>query len=314
MDILGTALARLPLEGDPGDSGLPRPAYDASQIRYREVATRWEHDDGIFWCWMAPAGRPSYTLEMMAEMTEVQRGIRRMFAESSGGAAPFQYFVCGSRTPGIYNLGGDLGHFVAQIRRGDLEAMRRYAHVCVDGQFEYYRAFGAPIITIALVQGDALGGGFEHAMAFDIVVAERSARMGLPEVLFNLFPGMGAYSFIARRIGARETERLIMSGKVYTAEELYELGLVDVLAEDGEGERALREHVAHTRRRFNMQRAVYEARRRVNPVTLEELRSVTDLWAETAMKLEERDLKVMERLTLAQDRRLATVRTPVRAV
>lgn len=314
MDILGTAVARLPSEGDSGDTGLPLSPHDASLARYHEVATRWEREDGIFWCWMAPSGRPSYTMEMMAEMTEVQRGIRRMFAEHAAAPAPFQYFVCGSRTPGIYNLGGDLGHFVAQIRRGDLEAMRRYAHVCVDGQYEYYRAFGAPIITIALVQGDALGGGFEHAMAFDLVIAERSARMGLPEVLFNLFPGMGAYSFIARRIGRRATERLIMSGKVYTAEELFDLGLVDVLAEDGEGESALRDHVAHSRRRFNMQRAVYEARRRVNPVTLEELRSVTDLWAETAMGLDERDLKVMERLTLAQDRRLATVRTPVRAV
>ena len=56
-------------------------------------------------------------------------------------------------------------------------------------------AFHTPLITIALVQGDALGGGFECALSFDVLIAERSAKMGLPEVLFNLFPGMELTAF-----------------------------------------------------------------------------------------------------------------------
>ena len=51
------------------------------------------------------------------------------------------------------------------------------------------RAFFSPTLTkIVLVQGDALGGGFECALASDVIVAEESAQMGLPEILFNLFP------------------------------------------------------------------------------------------------------------------------------
>ena len=72
--------------------------------------------------------------------------------------------------------------------------------------------------------------------------------MGLPEILFNLFPGMGAYSLLARRIGLRAAEELILSGKVLPAAKLHEMGIVDVLAKDGEGEAAVT-RVDHEERR-----------------------------------------------------------------
>jgi DSF synthase len=165
-------------------------------------------------------------------------------------------------------------------------------------------AFHTPLITIALVQGDALGGGFECALSFDVLVAERSAKMGLPEVLFNLFPGMGAYSFLARKIGTAAAEKMIMSGKVYTAEELHQLGVVDVLAEDGQGENAVRDYIARSRRKHNAHGAIYRSRRRIDPVTYEELRDIVDIWVEAAMNLDEQDLRKMMRLVTAQERRL----------
>jgi DSF synthase len=55
-----------------------------------------------------------------------------------------------------------------------------------------------PILTVGLVQGAALGGGFEALLSFDYVVAERDATFGLPEILFGLFPGMGAHSLLSR--------------------------------------------------------------------------------------------------------------------
>jgi DSF synthase len=293
---------------------LPK-KFNLRDAHFDELELRLEEDQKILWCDMRPSGRPSYTHELMAEIGAVQAAVRQMFADrKKDDEQPFNYFVCGSRTPGIYNLGGDLAHFIERIRAGDFESMRRYAHVAVERQYENSNAFGAPIITIALVRGDALGGGFEHALSLDLIVAERSAKMGLPEVLFNLFPGMGAYSFLSRRLDRRAAEKFIMSGRVYTGEELYEMGVVDVLAEDGEGEHTLREYVARDSRKFNMHRAVYEARRRVNPVTLQELLDVVDLWAETAMNLDERDLRIMERLCAAQDRRLEGARGMIKAV
>jgi DSF synthase len=129
--------------------------------------------------------------------------------------------------------------------------------------------------------------------------------MGLPEVLFNLFPGMGAYSFLSRRLDPVRAEKMILSGKIYSAEELHAMGVVDVLAEDGEGERAVREYIDRHAHRRNAYRGVFQTRRRVNLVTFEELRDVTDIWVETAMNLGEADLKKMGRLTAAQDRRRA---------
>jgi DSF synthase len=122
-------------------------------------------------------------------------------------------------------------------------------------------------------------------------------------VLFNLFPGMGAYSFLSRRMDAIRAEKLILSGRVFTATELYDMGLVDVLAEDGDGEATLRTYLARLDRRYNTHQAVLQARHRVNPLTREELIDVVDVWVDAALNLEEADLRKMDRLVKAQTRR-----------
>jgi len=260
------------------------------------------------WCYMEPVGKPSYTHELMGDISRMQKAITQTFSNLAGPeAAPFGWFVMASGVPGIYNLGGDLGHFAQRIRSRDLKAMRHYGHVAVEAIHRNAVAFDAPVVTMALVQGDALGGGFEHALSFDLIVAERSAKMGLPEILFNMFPGMGAYSFLSRRMSRDKAEALILSGRIHTAEELYEMGVVDVLAEDGQGQAAVLDYIARHNRKHNAHHALYRARRRVNPVTLSELIDVVDIWAEAALNLTEADLRKMDRLCSAQNRRLASL-------
>jgi DSF synthase len=206
--------------------------------------------------------------------------------------------------PGIFNLGGDLGLFGELIRKGDLAALRHYGHVAVEAIHRNHVAFDVPVVTMALVQGDALGGGFECALSYDLIVAEKSAKLGLPEILFNMFPGMGAVSFLARRLDRARAEKMILSGRVYTAEELHDMGVVDILAEDGMGEAAVEEYIERNTRKHNALYFAQKARRRVNPITIEELRDIVDLWAEAAINLGESDLRKMARLTAAQDRRM----------
>src|SRR5260221_14556362 len=123
------------------------------------------------------------------------------------------------------------------IKARDRDALAHYAAMCLDNLYPRIHNYSCPTLTtISLVQGDALGGGFECALTSDVIIAEESAHMGLPEMLFNLFPGMGAYSLLSRRVGTREAERMIQSGRVMTARKLHEIGIVDVLAKDGEGE------------------------------------------------------------------------------
>jgi DSF synthase len=255
------------------------------------------------WTWLQPQGRPCFSPGLLSDIRATQGDLARLHAGGSG----LRHVVMGCRTPGIFNLGGDLGLFARMIGEGDLDGLRRYGHAAVDAIHRNHTAFGLPLVTIALVQGDALGGGFECALAHDVIIAERSAKFGLPEVLFNLFPGMGAYSFLSRRIGRAAAERMILSGQIHTAEDLHAMGLIDVLAEDGTGEDATREWIARHARRFNATQALFETRRRVDPVTAEELRHVVDGWAEAALRLEPADLRKMLRLATAQDRRLATL-------
>ena len=286
-------------------SRLPAHLEVAAQ-RYDNLEVELDPETKTYWCFMRPTGRPSFTMPMMHDISRMQHSITRMFAERADEPeAPFHYFVFASRTPGIFNLGGDLGLFVDRIRARDREGMTRYAHTAIEAVYRNAIAFQVPVITIGLVQGDALGGGFECALSLNMIAAERSAKMGLPEVLFNLFPGMGAYSFLTRRLDAVRAEKMIMSGRIYTAEELYDMGVVDVLAEDGQGEETVREYIERYGNKHNAQHAMYRARQRVKPVTLEELRDVVDIWVEATLGLSEADLRKMLRLTASQDRRLA---------
>jgi DSF synthase len=299
------------------DRDIPTPAAPASKpvveparsspasLSLPYIDVKLDFDQKIYWAAMRPSRHPMITMELLQDMVSVQESVRAIMEEGNREQRQhLEYFVAASQTPGVYNFGGNLAYFADCIQRKDSEALREYAYACINVVYGNSVAFHTPLITIALVQGDALGGGFECALSFDVLVAEKSAKMGLPEVLFNLFPGMGAYSFLSRKIGNAAAEKMIMGGKVYTAEELHQLGVVDVLAEDGQGENAVRDYIARNRRKHNAHRAIYCSRRRIDPVTYEELRDIVDIWVEAAMNLGEQDLRKMMRLVTAQERRL----------
>lgn len=267
---------------------------------YNTIDIEVDASDPIFWCWMHPLGKPIVTSELLMDLKSMHRSLPSILDQAK---KPVGYYVFASRTRGTYSLGGDLSFFAESVRSGNRADIHAYAHHCIDVVWQHVVSFNRPLITVALVQGDALGGGFETALSCDVIVAEKSAKMGLPEVLFNLFPGMGAYSFLTRRVGPVEAHRLVTSGTVYTAEQLHGMGIVDVLVEDGEGVYALRDYVRSNQRRFNAQRASYQARKRVHPVTEAELRDVVDIWVDAVFQLTEIDLKRMARLISAQERR-----------
>jgi DSF synthase len=297
--------------GNPGFHDQPRHAPVQLDSQFRELDLDFDANTGVFWCRFQFSNRPSFTPEVLSEL----RRMRQLLAsrtDTAGTQAPqVKYMVLASRMQGIFNLGGDLHLFADLIRRRDRAALTAYARACVAEVHANSMALDLPIITMSLVQGDALGGGFEAALSSNVIIAERSAKFGLPEIMFNLFPGMGAYNFIARRTNAATAERMIMSGRIYSGAELYDMGIVDVLAEDGHGEEALNDYVRENARRHAAHRAIFQARQRVNPITLQDLNGITDLWVDTAMTLSPVDLKMMERLVAAQDRRRARAESSV---
>ncbi|MCP4327412.1 MAG: crotonase/enoyl-CoA hydratase family protein [Alphaproteobacteria bacterium] len=285
------------------------PVHDDGSVHplnrtYTELETRFDSQERILWCYFKQRHRPSFTFQLLDDIAEVQNELKKVFkAPDVERDPPVRFAVWTTETPGIWNLGGDLKLLVELIRAGDREAVERYAQHTTERVYQNTTSMGLPLVTVALIKGDALGGGFEAALSCNLLIAERSAKFGLPEVMFNLFPGMGAYSLLARKIDPVQAERMIFSGRVYSAEELYQLGVIDILVEDGEGDMAVYEHIDKNGRMLNAHRAIYKVRHRVNPVTRGELMDIATIWVDAAMNLEEQDLRRMERLVNAQDRR-----------
>lgn len=267
--------------------------FDRSSVLRRQYDERYHID----WCFMKAAPRPCFTPALLDALAAT-------FAEyRAQGSLKVDYYVLASDVPGTYNLGGDLALFQHYIRSRDRHGLLEYATTCVDSVFEMTAGMHSRTCGITLVQGDALGGGFEAALAGDVLIAERGTRMGLPEILFNLFPGMGAYSLLSRRIGPKAAERMILSGELHEAEMLYEMGVVDRLAEPGEGVRAVYDFLEEEARHANGARALRDAKRLSSPISHEELLGITEVWVDAALRLTDRDLRMMERLVKRQTKR-----------
>ena len=237
-----------------------------------------------------------YSLAAMGELQRVLMDI----SESRG---LVRHFILTSDVQGVFNFGGDLSLFVLLIRARDVESLRMYGRRCVDLVWWMENASQLGVHTTVLVQGDTLGGGLESVMPFHKVIFERSAQAGFPEVLFNLFPGMGAWNFTIRKAGYSIANEMILSGRLYTADQLYRRHLVDLVVEDGEGEAAIEAVVQSVNPRLRGTLAALEARRHASPITYESLMTIVDQWTETALHLTDRDLRLMERLARAQVRK-----------
>ncbi|MES2226264.1 MAG: crotonase/enoyl-CoA hydratase family protein [Pseudomonadota bacterium] len=237
-----------------------------------------------------------YSLAAMGELQQV-------FHDISENAGLVKHYVMTSDVPGVFNFGGDLSLFVLLIRARDIESLRMYGRRCIDLVWWMENASRLGVHTTVLVQGDTLGGGLESVMPFHKVIFERSAQAGFPEVLFNLFPGMGAWDFTIRKAGFSIANEMILSGRLYTADQLFRRHLVDLVVEDGEGEAAVDAVVRSVNPRLRGTLAALEARRLAAPITYESLMTIVDQWTETALQLTDRDLRLMERLARAQVRK-----------
>jgi len=278
---------------------------------YQHLTTRYDDSSRALWCFMHAQPRPCFTPALLSECRTVQRAIVQSSHEP--GAPSVDFLILASGMPGVFNLGGDLSLFMRLIKEGDREALGTYAKACIEVSYHQSISLGLPMTTIALVQGDALGGGFESALACNLIVAERGTQFGLPEVLFNLFPGMGAFTFLSRRLDPVRAERLIMSGKTYSAEELHDMGVVDELAEPGDGVAAVEALMERRRRRPLAFGAMRQIRQQHQPVTYRELLAIAELWVDTAMKLSDKDLRTINRLVKAQNLRGTADTTTIQA-
>lgn len=263
---------------------------------YRHIRLDWDEDLRALHLRMNVRPVQCYSLTVMAE-------IKSAFDRIAARPGLVRHLVVSSDVPGVFNFGGDLALFVLLVRARDLRSLKMYGRRCIELVWWIERAAQLDILTSVMVQGDTLGGGLESVLAFHTILFERDAVAGFPEVLFNLFPGMGAWQFAQRRAGFVVANEMVRSGRLYAAPELLKHGLIDHVVEPGQGERAIAEVVRQMDPRHRGVLAALRARALATPVTLESLLLCVDLWAETALRLTDRDLRLMERLARAQVRK-----------
>jgi DSF synthase len=276
-----------------------RPFLEAGDLS--QISAYYEEERHTMWMMLRSRPRPCFTQELVNDIIDLARAARE-----SG--LRFDFWVTGSLVPDIFNVGGDLDFFVDAIRSGRRELLMAYARSCIDGLHEIYSGFGTGAISIAMVEGTALGGGFESALAHHFLLAQNDAKMGFPEIAFNLFPGMGGYSLVERKAGMRLAEELISTGEAHTGEWYAEKGIVDQTFQPGDAFLATRTFIDGIRPKLNGIRAMIKARQRVLALPRAELIEITEDWVRAAFTIEEKDLAFMERLVLLQNRRVSKLK------
>jgi DSF synthase len=268
-----------------------------------QLNVHFDKNTHALWSRWSAEPRPCFNPQLLADIRAYYDFLSRTEGtlQCQDGTFPIEYVVLASGMPGVFNLGGDLDLFKQLIGAKDRQGLLRYGRACIDVLYRNYVAHELSLTTISLVQGECLGGGFEAALSGDVIIAEKSARFGFPEILFNLFPGMGAYSFLDRKIGSKGAEDLITSGRIYSADEMMAMGVVDIVSDDGAGEAEVHALIKRRSRSRNGLAALAATRRRVHGITFEELMDVVQIWVDSALHLNVRDLKLMHRLVSRQN-------------
>ncbi len=286
-------------------------ANQNTAVRFSQASTLYDPAHAALWMRTRPTPRPCYNPDLLEDILSIRT---RMQAHGNilpegqhkESLRPAEYFIMASDLQGVFMLGGDLALFADAIEREAREELMHYGRICIDVVHALHHSFFQPLTTVALVQGECLGGGFEAALAHDIIVAEEQARFGFPEIRFNLFPGMGATSFLERRIGRVATMRLLEDEAILSAKQMQALGIVDIVVPNGAGVAEVERLICRRKSSRNGLEAMARARRRIQPVEYQELLDIVEIWVEAALRLTPRDLRTMRRFAQRQNHAFPT--------
>lgn len=253
---------------------------------------------------MDPGPTPCFSYKLLSDINSFQQKTSAIVNDNEG-QVDVDYLIFGSDVPGVFNLGGDLKFFVDMITSGDRQTLQRYAELSIDVLYANFVNLNSNLQTISLIKGTALGAGFEAALSSDYIIAEVGSRFKFPEVVFNMFPGMGAYSFLARRLSPALVEKMIVTAEGYTAEDLHEMGIVDVVADPGEGELALSAFIKRLNKSSVTRKSLLKIRNRYLPLDKQELLDIAHYWVDASFSLSDRDISAMSRLVRAQSRMMS---------
>ncbi len=213
-----------------------------------------------------------------------------------------QYVVLLSPNKKVWNMGGDLEMFANCVLNRDIELLRDYAHKCIKVVSVLNNNFGTNAITASIVQGNAFGGGFECALSTQYIIAEVQVKFSFPEVLFGTFPGMGAYSFLTRKVGFAKAQEMINSGEKWSAIEMKDRGVISLVCEEATGVKTILEMIKNDELK---KQNIFS--KKCSTVPYNELLEIVDIWIEAVMKLEKQKTNFMFRIVNAQKNKMVSV-------
>ena len=136
----------------------------------------------------------------------------------------------------------------------------------------------APMTTVAAVHGVTFGGGFELALACDLIIADRMARFCFPELRLGLIPGFGGIPRLKRDLGNAVVRDLLLTGRSFNVMKAQQIGLVSQIAAEGEALRVARATASQIAK-FDRRTAI-TAKQFIKAIPYEELKREIDMFCE----------------------------------
>jgi len=167
--------------------------------------------------------------ELNALNEEVMRQLDEQFTAANNDPAIDAIFITGSGK--AFVAGADIKFFIRNIRAGrigDIEAFTAY------GQRVFQKIDASAKKVVAVINGLALGGGLELALCADVILALPKAQMAFPETGIGIYPGLGGTQRCSRKVGKPLSKYLIHTGKMLSARDAQEIGLVDRIIDANE--------------------------------------------------------------------------------
>ncbi|KID56751.1 hypothetical protein JF50_12640 [Pseudoalteromonas luteoviolacea] len=208
--------------------------------------------------------------------------------------------VLSSDKAGVFSLGGDLGSLANCVSEQDGVWLKDYAFTYMTLLQRILHGAKHNVTSIALIQGRAYGTGMEVALCTDCVVAEEGAVFMYPSTLFN----HGLEHLLIAKLQHKTSRSALMevmySDKRFSAKELYELGLIDVLVNVGEGENKVRSLVARAQACGIGHSVLQNYRYQKSINTFNQLNSVAETWVKNTIKVDAMQQKYLRRLARKQ--------------
>src|ERR1700675_2359468 len=233
---------------------------------------RWEWRDGIVELTLDHAPANEIGTEMLADLEKFAAAIPALAPETAAciiSSARKQGFSAGADLRELYRGAEPLSE---EERSAGVRQFLERIHAVLNA------IDAAPFVTIAAVHGVCFGGGFELALACDILIADKMARFAFPELRLGLIPGFGGIPRLKRDVGNAFVRDLLLTGRSVNATRAQAVGLVAQLAAEGEALKLARSTAAQISKFDAVARAA--AKKFIKPIPHEDFRREIDLFCE----------------------------------